>query len=473
MLKKRVLWIVLLLLLGGALSGCIDLFAVPGVAVSPDGSQLYFLSSPSADALSGDSLQLMTVNLASGESQVLTDAFGGIAVGGFAVNPVSGEVAFSSGLQDGDTLQSTFIARYQNGEATLFIGPEAFGGSNYLPTQMEYSPDGSKLAMVGIVLPPGADLSQFDTEATSFADLNLQSVVYIADTNSGTLTQVSDPATTWANTLDWSLDSQTLAYNAWIDNDGDGHISTLGIFASAMTGSFGLASDISQIFLYNVSSGSTTRVETVDTDYAPTFVSSTQVAFVSLPSSAMMGGGGAGVNLYDLTTGTKSTAYQAAGTVLGIAVSPDGSQVAWTETSSETDAEGNSPSQLYVAGIDFSNPRLVYSTTPEEILGFVDAPVWTPDGTGILLSSSNILSSFMGTFTSAFGGLAEGFAEASGEEVQLDALLPKVLRVDVASGQSSVAYTGVVINPSFFAGIIAIAETAEASGSMFEPTTTP
>jgi Tol biopolymer transport system component len=287
------------------------------------------------------------------------------------------------------------------------------------------------------------------------------------------LTQVSDPATTWANTLDWSLDSQTLAYNAWIDNDGDGNISTLGIFASAMTGNFGGAADISQIFLYNVASGSTTRVETADTDYAPTFVSATQVAFITLPSSAMMGGGGAGVNVYDLNAGTKSTAYQATGTVLGIAVSPDGSQVAWTESSSETDAQGNSPNQLYVAGIDFSNPRLVYTSTPEEVLGFVDAPVWTPDGTGILLSSSNILSSFMGTFASAFGGMAESFGEAAGEDVQLDTLLPKVLRVDVASGQSSVVYTGLVINPSYFAGIIAIAETAEASGSMFEPTTTP
>ncbi|HLA42399.1 MAG TPA: hypothetical protein VJZ27_03125, partial [Aggregatilineales bacterium] len=279
--KKRILLMMVIVLVTFTTAGCIDLFYIPGIGVSPDGSQLYFLQ---PFDLTGES--------SSNEVQFASAPFNGTstpimeAFGAFTVNPASGAVVFSSGLQEGE-IDQTFLMKYEDGEARLFVGPEAFAGNNFLATQLKYSRDGSRLAMTGILAPPEADLDVLgDSESFDPTQLGLfDSVVYLVDVNSGALTLVSDPEAAWANTLDWSPDGRYIAYNGWLDSNADGLISTGGGFASMAGGNTGGVSDGSQIHIYDTSSGETTNIDGAGTAYAPTWVSNNQLAYVEVDSS--------------------------------------------------------------------------------------------------------------------------------------------------------------------------------------------
>lgn len=483
MSKKRLL-IMLIVMLGSlAMSGCVDLFAVPGIAVSPDGTKIYFLGSDVAltdlSADSPDSLQF-SVAAFGGSATPIMEGFGA-----FAVNPANGDVIFSSGLEE-DVNPQTFLMRYSNGEATLFVGPEAFGGNNFLATQMAFSADGSRLAMTGIVLPPTEELSNFGEELTPEQIAQFDAVVYLVNPNGGSVTLISDPNTAWANTLAWSPSGQYLAYNAWVDTNGDGAISTTGGFTSLMDMSAlsgtGTAptSDLSQIFIYDVNSGQTTQVNSTAVSYAPAFVSDSQLAYATLDIAFMMFGTGGAINVYDLGSGSSTVAFQSQGTILGIARAPNGSQVAWTQLGATDPATGNSSNELYVADTAFSNPTLIANLGSE--LGFVDAPVWMPDSSGVLIASTNIFATMMGSMTAAFSGMAGAFGELSAELGAEATVAPppeiptqQVELVKVPSGETSVVYSGVMINSNFFASVIGLAGSGDME-SMFDisvPTPAP
>jgi hypothetical protein len=465
--KNRWSVIALTLALAVAVSGCVDLFAVPGVGISPDGTQLYFLSplDPSAGATS-DSFQLSMVSASGGEVTNIMESFGA-----FAISPANGQVVFSGGLQDGETDQ-TFLMRYDGNSAGLFIGPEAFGDRNFIATQMVFSPDGSKIAMTGLTLPLGTDLDSINEESLSPEDLALfDSVLYIADVNSGELTLVTDPAAQWANTVTWSPNGQLVAYNAWLDSNGDGTINTAGSFMSMAGGEFGAVSDNSLIHIYDVGSGSTTVVESSTTSYSPAFVDDGRLAYATADATMMMVGSGGGISVYDIGAGSSSPVFTPAdgGFILGIATSPDGSRVAWTQLGGGTDPSGNQPNELWISDSAFSNPSMLASLGAE--LGFYDGPVWMPDSSGVLVAATNLFASVMGSMMSGFAGMGDAFGagDLGGDEFsEAVAEIPQqdVRLVNADTGEVTVLYSGPIFNGNLIASVISLVGLGDLEGAM-------
>ena len=454
MLKKRWSVIVLALVTAVAISGCVDLFAVPGIGVSSDGTQLYFLSPLDPSGASDDGFQLSSVSVSGGEVQNIMESFGA-----FAINPANGDVVFSGGLQEGE-FDQTFLMKFDGSAANLFVGPEAFGGQNFVATQMVYSPDGSKIAMTGITLPPEADLNSINEDELTPEDLALfDAVLYIADANSGELTLVTNPDTQWANTVTWSPNGQMVAFNAWVDANGDGNINTAGSFSGMMTGDIGGVTDNSLIHIYDVGSGSTTVIESTSTAYAPAFIGNDKVAYATAEATAMMIGSGGAISVYDIGAGSSSQVFTpSGGFVLGIATSPDGSQVAWTQLGA-TDANGEQPNELWVSDSAFSNPSMLANLGAG--LGFYDGPVWMPDGSGVLVAATNFFASIIGTMMSGFGAMGDAFGavDAGGDEFnEAMAEIPQqdIKLVNASSGEVTVLYTGPMFNGNLFASVISL-----------------
>ena len=76
-----------------ASAGCFDLFAVPGVQVSPDGNTVYFLTGAnvSMDSMAGTSLS--SVGIGGGQPTALTTGSQTDLTSAFAVNPTNGDLA--------------------------------------------------------------------------------------------------------------------------------------------------------------------------------------------------------------------------------------------------------------------------------------------------------------------------------------------------------------------------------------------
>lgn len=471
-MAKNVVKVLSLVMLAALLSGCVDLFAVPGVAVSPDGSTIYFLGGSSAD-VSGESdstlgdgrFMLAPLN---GEATEVGQGFGA-----FAVNPINGDVAYTGGTAvEGQAPEAT-IQLISGGQVNTLLTAESFGGEIIIPTHMAFSPDGSKLAFTAVQAPASSAYFNSDSDEldpTQLADV--KGTVYLVDVASGSATLISDPATTWANVLAWSPDSATLAYNGWLDSNGDGRIDTSGGLLSmdsmmgGMMGAFGteptaepVASiDSSQLHLYSVASGTTQVIASASNDYAPSFVDNNRLAYLTYvadPMMAMMGSsaGSGGIMVYDIAAGTSTTAYSTADFVGGVALSPDSSKVAWTQLGTDT-ATGESIGYLYVSDPTFTNPQQFNLGAD---FALIDAPVWLPDNSGVLITSTSIFASLMGEMMSGMMGAFSGMdmGEEATEAIE-EIPVPGVKKVDLASGEVSQVYQGVLMNSGFSASVISM-----------------
>ncbi len=310
-------------------SGCLDLFAVPGIVVSPDGSTAYFIGG-GLDMESGEDLQtsLTALNLSDGSTEVLVEGDENTLISAFAVNPVDGTLAFVRSVQGG-----AFTLEVYNGGSTAVVVELP---TNTIGTMAAFSPDGNWLALTLVTLPEGmAEGEEFSAEAAATATFG----VYLVNGADGSVTLISDDANTRANTLAWSPDGSYLAYNAWVDSNGDGRIQTSGGFdMSAMMGGASTDApqpDLSHIFVYDVAAGSTTQIETETVDYGQVFLDDSTLAYVSINFAGMMTGEMPGINIYDIGSGESESVYSAQALISGIALSPDGSMVAWTESSSQ------------------------------------------------------------------------------------------------------------------------------------------
>ncbi len=475
-MSKRLLILILGLMVVLASAGCFDLFAVPGVQVSPDGNTVYFLAPAGADTSEMAQGSLSSISINGGQPTTLTTGSKTDLTSAFAVNPTNGDIAYIETTKD----NGTQVMVSSGGSAHALVTKDAFGGSLGIGTEMRYSPDGSHIAVSMIILPPDVTFDTLEQDSANSSSggnpfssgqlAGLKFVLYLVNTGDGTATAVSDKDKESVNTLAWSPDSKLLAYNAWTDGNGDGKISTMPSFS--LTGAGG-ASDLSQIRIYDVGSGKVTPIDSKTTDYAETFLSNTEVAYVSLDFGSMMAGGASGgagtggVTAYDTASGQSRVAYQPkdGGLVIGMALSPDGSQVAWVELPS-SDATGaatggsgssnNQPSELYV-GANFDASAGPIAEIPGDT-GFPDAPVWTPDGKSVLVSSTNIFASMMGqlgSLGSSFGttGTSTGATAVPTEAIPTQ----KLLKVDVASKAVSTVYTGPMSNSSLFASVIGLA----------------
>jgi Tol biopolymer transport system component len=272
---------------------------------------------------------------------------------------------------------------------------------------------------------------------------------------SGVVTTASDPAAERAMTLAWSPAGDKLAYNAWYDSNDDGTIAT------APEISFGgddTPSDLSRISVYDFASGSRTPVDDAGLNFAPEFLSDTSLAFVSSDSAAMSTP--PVIKVVDLTSGSVSTVHSSpTHAALAVALSPDGTQVAWIEVPPDNDDEDPQPASLYISGTDFASPRKIVDLPVE--MQFTDPPIWMPDGASILVSVTNLLASIPQQISMSFS--TEGESSVETEEAPGSHLV----RVDIASGEITSIQTGPMINSTFFAGLISLS-TANAESPLAE-----
>ncbi|MBZ0290462.1 MAG: hypothetical protein K8I30_22745, partial [Anaerolineae bacterium] len=187
-------------------AGCVDLFAVPGVAVSPDGSKIYFLGGD-LDVMSGGSsdsiLSLTSANVSDGTSTVIVPGSEGMLISAFAVNPTNGEVAYMVATKEGD---ASVMIYGTDGSSRQLVGKDAFGGI-VSGTMMTYSKDGSKIALTGLLFPPDmspAMLEGSSSDMTPEQLAKIKNVSWLINTGDGSVKAISNPDTERANTIAWS-----------------------------------------------------------------------------------------------------------------------------------------------------------------------------------------------------------------------------------------------------------------------------
>jgi dipeptidyl aminopeptidase/acylaminoacyl peptidase len=452
MRQKSLLLIGLLFVLFTA-SGCLDLFSVPGLAISPDGSTVYFLSGPPAMINSGFSSSLTALNVSDGSTEVIAEGSEDTLISAFAVSPTDGSLAYVKSAEDG-----AFTIEWYSGGSTSTLSELPV---NTIGTMAAFSPDGSWLALTAVTLPEDVELGGEDLseDAVAAATFNL----YLVNVADGSLTTINDTETTRANTIAWSPDGSYLAYNAWMDTNEDGRIQTSGglDFSGMMGGASTEAPepDLSQVFIYNVGDGSTTQVESETADFGQVFLDDSSIAYISLNFTGMMTGELPSINVYDIDSGESENVYSTQGFITGVSVSPDGSQVAWTEvTSNMGGGDEPAPGTLNIAGTDF---EVTQSVTLEGI-AMPDAPVWVDDES-ILAAGTNILGSFMGTFSASFSASISSDGTTSSQVETPEIPLQQILLVGT-DGSIEVLYEGTLLNPSFVTSLLALADMGDMAG---------
>ncbi len=455
MSKNRLMVASLGLMLILALSGCLDIFALPNVAVSTDGQWAAFLQMNMMD----NDMALYGVNVNDG-SQVRIGAEGDWQ-GAFDWHPDQAQIAYYNVSADGaPTIRVSDIGNPSEG--TDAFGAFAFPGP-FWATQIAYSPNGQYLAISAIMLPEGTNL-RGDVDLFSGPDdmMETQGAVYLADFNNGTVTAISDPDAVFPSTLEWSPDSNKIAYVGWYDGNEDGNIDFSG--AGMFEAMFG-AGDIADVYVYDVGSQSTSAIDDGNLNYSPSWLNDSSLAYVSFVLNLTSPEQGVNIKAYDVNGGNTSLLVEGGdNSILGVSASPDGSQIAYISSPSSSDEmmtggvdEGGEtePVNLMVANADGSDARLVFQG--DENTPFVDVPVWSPDGSTLFVSSANPLMSM-------FGGLAVGLDEEfGGEDATEDLNLQQLTLINVASGEATVLYEGGMAS----SGIIHFAFSLASSGEDF------
>lgn len=445
-------------------AGCVDLFAVPGVAVSPDGGQIYFLGgnfSMTGGDNSNSTLSLSSANVSDGTSKVIVAGSTDSQISAFAVNPTNGEVAYVTTTKAGESGVSIYGT---DGSSRQLVGKDAFGGL-MSGTMMAFSKDGSKIALTGLLFPPEVTPAMLEDsnsdKITPELIAKIKNVAWLINVADGSVKTISNPDTERTNTIAWSPSGNLIAFNAWVDTNGDGTVSSAGISGiPGMSAAAPTTSDLSEVHIYDVGSGSTVKVQATGLSFAPVFFSDSTVGYVTGDALSMMGGAGGGsgsgfgIATADVASGASTPFYSASNLITGVSVSPDGSQVAWAEVDSSGAAgasQGGSmpPAKIFVSPLGTAAAKQV-----AELNGMflVDVPVWTPDGKAVFVSSTNVLASVMGGLGSMMGGMTtttEATAEAPKPQ--------QVTWVDVGSGETKVVYEGGMLNSGMFASLMSLA----------------
>lgn len=436
MRKKSLVFIFLALTLSITTSGCIDLFQVPGVAVSPDGSRIYFLEGDSEGSASG---QLVSAPLGGAIDQTLYAGTEDDAASAYAVHPVTGEVAYvRSGPSAGGT--SIEILNPADGSTRTLIGPEAFGLIG-IGTMLQYSHDGNHLALTLMALPPEVTPESLSAEDTELTDEQFAAITYrayVVNVADASLTEIVPGAPTAFNTLAWNASGTQIALNGWTDTNGDGKI----VIFPTDDPEAGEVGDSTNIYVYDVAGNSLTQLSNGLYNYAPTYVGDI-LFWVGVDMATEM---------VSIMT-TEGSPYSTVNTITGIAPSPDGTRVAWTETQDSGDSEDQQPGLLYVGEAFFANPVLVAELPT---ISLPDVPVWMPDGQSILVTSTSIISQMVTSFTASFSFSTdmESTPEATVESETPPA--PSVVQVNIATGEVTTVYSGAVANSSIYAGLIGL-----------------
>ncbi len=442
MRKKSLVFIFLAVTLSITTSGCIDLFHVPGVAVSPDGSRIYFLEGDIEGSASG---QLVSAALGGAADQILYAGTENDAASAYAIHPVTGEVAYvRSGPEAGGT--SIEIFNPADSSTRTLIGPEAFGLIG-IGTMMQFSPDGSRLALTLLALPPDITPESLNADESELTDEQLAAITYraymvnIADAS---LTEIVPGAPTAFNTLDWNASGTQLALNGWTDANGDGKV----VIFPTDDPDNGIAGDSTNVFVYDVAGNGLTQVSNGLYNYAPTYVGDA-LYWVGVDTATEM------VSIMS----SEGSPYATTNTITGIAPSPDGSKIVWAETQNSDDSDETLPGLVYIADGNFANPALLVELPT---IGLPDVPVWMPDSQSILVTSTSIISQMITGFTASFSVSTDGESTPEASVESETPAAPSVVQINIATGEITTVYSGVVANSGIYAGIIGLA----ASGAL-------
>ena len=437
MRKKSLVFIFLALTLSITTSGCIDLFHVPGVAVSPDGSRIYFLEGDTEGSSSG---QLVSAALGGAADQILYAGTEDDAASAYAIHPVTGEVAYvRSGPASGCT--SIEIFNHADSSTRTLIGPEAFGLIG-IGTMMQFSPDGSHLALTLLALPPEVTPESLSAEDSELTDEQLAAITYrayVVNVADASLTEIVPGAPTAFNTLDWNASGTQVALNGWTDAIGDGKV----VIFPTDDPEEGVAGDSTNIYVFDVAGNSVSQVSSGLYNYAPTYVGDA-LFWVGVDAATEM------VSIM----ATEGSPYSTANTITGIAPSPDGTKVVWGESQSTGDSEEQLPGLVYIADSNFANPSLL-AELPTNALP--DVPIWMPDSQSILVTSTSIISQMVTGFTASFSVSTDGESTPEASVESQTPAIPTVVQINIATGEITPVYSGVVANSGIYAGIIGLA----------------
>jgi dipeptidyl aminopeptidase/acylaminoacyl peptidase len=463
---RKYLLLVLFIAIAVFSAGCLDQLAIPGIAVSPDGFSYYFLS---GDAMSSDGSGALSVVGMGGTPATIVESNDDRVVSAFDVHPSEGWLAYVMVSQT----EGTTIVRYDpdSGSSSTLAGAGSFGRLGF-GTTMAFSPDGSMLALSMVLLPESVTIDDIQSGDSELSEDELGAFTYelvIVDVASGSVRPVSDATGEKVFNLAWNPSSTRVAYNAWLDSNGDGVINTLPIDPAA--------SDYSEIRVVDTSGTAVASTSNGGISYGPVFLDDDTVAYISLDPMSMMMGGGTQVRTLGMD-GSSTNLYETVSLVSGLAVSPDGTQVAWTESESEMDmgitgeeeTEGESdetpPPVLYVADTSFSSPRVV-----TELIGFpgmADVPVWIDSNT-VAMTSTSLVATLMGGFSASFDFSMDMDEEGVETEGDASTNIPsqQIVQVDIASGETTVVFEGVMLNPSFLSGILSLSSMGDDLEGMF------
>lgn len=344
----------------------------------------------------------------------------------FGANPTNGDIAYvKNNRTDGLSIE---VFSPEERSTVELVPPDAFGTTG-VGIMLQYSPDGSYLALTAATLPTGIAPIDVYSEDTKFSEEQLAEIhynAYVVNTSDGTMTQILGPQEVAFQMVDWNQSSSKVALNGWTDDNGDGKIN---MYPDKGTTQF---SDSTQIYTYDVATNTTTQISTAELNYAPTYIGD-QLFWLNFDRTRNIG-------IIKLEPGS---VYGTPNVIIGMAASPDNTQVAWIELPMNEDRTAVTGSPiLQVAGTaleDFHEPRTV-AELPDMIVP--DAPKWTSDGQSVLIGSANWLNGMSGDLSQTFG------VTLPGEPTDV----PTVLKVDVASGQITPIYTGNIVNSSNWAG---------------------
>lgn len=437
-LKKRILLTVVFASFALTAGGCIDLSAVPGVAILPgDDHQVVFLeANPTfvdSGFANGGTDRLVTMELTGGGTVAYYDAeVSGGFVTAFDVHPTDNAVAFVV-TEEGVGMTIKLAQDGSSTDLTSFPLSEdqglAFG------TQLSFSPDGRYLAIALVEFSRHFTLGQFQNlEETPEVLTQLRFVAYLLDVTTGELTPLNDPSTEAVTTLAWNPAGTHLAYTAWVDTNADGRIWVSGINGEEDVTYL----DLCQLRIREIATGAITPIQSDTVDVAPEFLSNDRLAYVAYAPILTQDLTEAAIHLYDLAEGTESIVREVPNRLVsGLAVSPDGSRVAWVEYPLAVLNGEDDYASLLLSDLSFTEPVEVEIT---ELKGVLDVPVWIPDGNGVLLTASG------------FGGTLLVSTDGPDEETDPNTLI----RVDVATGEQTALSDHPLLNPSILSAVAGV-----------------
>jgi Tol biopolymer transport system component len=446
MLHKRLITGLIAVVLSISLSGCFDLFGLPNTSVSGNGEWIAVIDGSFIDEESS----LIAINVNTQET-VTIDIEGQEEIA-FDWHPDGQQLAFYSSITDDDGDVGSASLSLVNVDAPTEFTTIVEDLGELFVTQLAFSPDGSQLAFSALSGPTELEISTTPDLESGDEDtaepLELSSALYVVDIESGEVTQLTDENELFVSVIDWSPDSEKIAFTAWNDGNADGTIDFSGAGLEDFPG------DIVSVYYYDTASDSVNRVTTdASLGLSPSWLNDNTIVYseLSVMGLASESPDALSISAYDVDA--QASRVIASGSDIGtgtfaVSASPMGDRIAFVGL--ELDAEGAAgiapddgeeappqPGFVFVMDADGSNIQQVLEVpAPEGIDGDVllDTPVWSNDGETLYITAGNPLSGFGNIFSA-------GFEDESAPQPEA---IP-VYAVDIATpGEATVLYENAI-----------------------------